>query len=112
MYHPDLEYSREKYLQLDKEGSAIVFAVKNFHQYIYGRRFIIYSNHKPLEHMFVNYKPVPSQAAARVQQRVLILGGYDYQIIYCLGKELGHADGLSRLPLLEAPAKYLYQERP
>ena len=109
-----LNTAEKRYSQLDKEGLAIVFAVKKFHQCISCRKFIIYSSHKPLEHILGDYKPVPSQPSDRLMRGALILGNYDYQIVYHPGKELGHADGLSRLILPEASVKelYFYQERP
>ena len=39
---------KKKYLQIDKEGLAIVFAVQHFNQYLMGQSFTIYSDHKPL----------------------------------------------------------------
>ena len=36
------------YSQLDKEGLVIIFAVKKFHTFLYGRQFTINSDHKPL----------------------------------------------------------------
>ena len=36
------------YSQLEKEAAAIIFGVKRFHQYIYGRKFTILSDHKLL----------------------------------------------------------------
>jgi len=36
--------------QLDKEGLAISFGVKRFHHYLMGRKFIILSDYKPLQH--------------------------------------------------------------
>ena len=42
----------ENYSQIDKETLAIVFGVKNFHQYLFGRKYIIKSDHKPLQHLF------------------------------------------------------------
>jgi len=43
-----LAHTERKYSQLEKEGLAVVFGVKRFHQYLYGREFIILSDHKPL----------------------------------------------------------------
>ena len=102
-----LAVAERRYSQLDKKGLAIIFAVKKLHQYIYGRKFIIYSNHKPLQHIFGQPKPVTTQASVRLQRWALTLGGYNYQIAFLPGKELGHADGLRCLPLPEAPAEVL-----
>ena len=46
--------TEKKYSQIEKEGLAIVFAVKKFHQYLYGRSFTIYSDHQPLKYLFQN----------------------------------------------------------
>ena len=42
----------KKYAQLDKAALAIIFGVKKFHQYLFGRQFTIYSDHKPLQYLF------------------------------------------------------------
>ena len=36
------------YSQLDKEALAILFVVKMFHQFLYGRLFVVYTDHKQL----------------------------------------------------------------
>ena len=41
-----------KYSQIEKEALAIIFAVKQFHQYIHGQQFEIQSDHKPLKFLF------------------------------------------------------------
>ena len=43
-----LSTEERNYRHLDKEALAVVFAVKKFHQFLYGRHFKIYPDHKPL----------------------------------------------------------------
>ena len=59
--------AERKYAQLDKEGLAIIFGVKNFRQYLLGRHFTIYSDHKPLQHLFSENKAILAMASARIQ---------------------------------------------
>ena len=88
---------------MEKEGLAIVYGVKKFHQYLYGREFTITSDHKPLQHIFSSTHPTPSLASARIQRWALTLSAYDYQIQYKPGKDNSNADMLSRFPLAESP---------
>ena len=91
--------AEKKYSQLDKEGLAIVFGVKRFHQYLVGRHFCILSDHKPLQHLFRETSGIQVLASARIQRWALILGAYDYTILYKPGSQHNNADLLSRLPL-------------
>ena len=59
-----LAIAERKYSQLEKEGLAIVFAVKKFHQYLSGRHFIIFSDHQPLKYLFGESRQVPVMAAS------------------------------------------------
>ena len=93
-----------KYAQLVKEYLAIVFGVKKFHQYLFGCKFIIYLDHKPLQHIFAESHPIPTLASARIQRRGLTLNAYNYDIIYKPGKDICNANMLSRFPLPEFPA--------
>lgn len=95
--------AEKKYSQIEKEGLAIVFGVKKFHQYLLGRRFIVFSDHKPLQYLFSIDRPVPPMASARIQRWALTLSAYCYKMVFRPGKNPANADGLSRLPLDEAP---------
>ena len=91
--------AEKRYSQLDKEGLAIIFGVKRFHQYLAGRHFTILSDHKPLQHLFQETNGIPTLASARIQRWALTLGAYDYAIRYKPGTAHANADVLSRLPL-------------
>ena len=95
--------AERKYSQLDKEGLSIVFGTRKFHQYLFGREFTIQSDHKPLQHIFGETRPVPHMASARLQRWALTLGAYNYHICYKPGSSHSNADMLSRLPLPESP---------
>ena len=77
-----LSPAEKNYSQLDKEALAILFGVKKFHQYVYGRQFVIQTDHKPLERVLNPDKMTPPMAAARIQRWALILSAYDYAIQY------------------------------
>ncbi|XP_041823137.1 uncharacterized protein K02A2.6-like [Melanotaenia boesemani] len=91
--------AEKRYSQLDKEGLAIMFGIKRFHKYIYGRMFTISTDHKPLISLFHEKKPVPQMGSPRVQRWAVLLRAYEYKIMYKPGKEHANADALSRLPL-------------
>ena len=69
-----LSKAESNYAHLDKEGLAIVYGVKQFHQYLFGRSFKICSDHKPLQYIFSETRPIPSLASARW---ALTLGAYN-----------------------------------
>ena len=94
-----LTKTERKYALIDKEALSIVWAVKWFHVYLYGRRFTTITDHKPLTAIFHREKGVPAMTAARLQRYALFLAGFDYKIEYKRTTEHCNADGLSRLPL-------------
>ena len=96
-----LSSAEKNYSQIEKEGLAVIFAVRKFHQYLYGRKFIIYSDHKPLKYLFSVHCQVPVMAATRIQRWSLLLSSYHYEIQYRPGKSMCNADALSRLPIPE-----------
>ena len=94
-----LSPSERHYSQVEREGLAIVFGIQKYHKYLYGRKFTLITDHRPLVAIFGSKKGIPTIAAARLQRWALSLSAYDYDIQYKKGEELANADVLSRLPL-------------
>ena len=75
--------------------------MKRFHQYHYGRKYILYTDHKPLLTLFSLSRGIPSQLLARIQRWALTMAAYEYDIKYRKMSQHENADGLSHLPLTE-----------
>ena len=94
-----LTKAERNYGQIEKEALALVFGVKRFHKYLYGRKFTLVTDHKPLLSILGPTCEVPSVAAARMQRWGIFLSAYQYDVEYKRSKEHCNADGLSRLLL-------------
>ena len=99
-----LTNAERNYSNLEGEALALVFDVKKFHQYTYGRHFSLVTDHKPLESLFNEKMATQPMAAARIQRWALTLAAYNYSIEYKPGPEHANADALSRLPLPLRPS--------
>ena len=65
-----LTQAEQRYSQIEKELLAQVFGLEHNHQYVYGRRVILYTDHKPL--VSISSKPLAS-APKRLQRLLLRL---------------------------------------
>lgn len=88
-----LNDTEKSYAQIEKETLAICFACERFSHYIYGKKVVVESDHKPLEFIF---KKSLNECPARLLRMRLKLQKYDLEIKYKPGKELLLADALSR----------------
>lgn len=94
-----LNKSERNYSQLDKEALSIIFGVRRFHQYLYGRKFLLETDHRPLVHLLGPKSEIPTLAAARLQRWAILLSAYQYDIVHRSTDKHANADCLSRLPL-------------
>ncbi|XP_045468252.1 uncharacterized protein LOC123676417 [Harmonia axyridis] len=86
-----LSQSETKYSTIEKELLAILFSCKFFRPYLYGRKFIIYTDHKPLTWLFSLKEP-----NSRLMRWRIKLEEFDYEIRYRKGS-MNNADALSRI---------------
>lgn len=89
--------AEQNYSQIEKEGLALIFAITKFHRMLYGRRFVLSTDHKPLLSIFGSKKGIPLHTANRLQRWALTLLSYDFIIEHVGTTKFGHADVLSRL---------------
>ena len=85
------------YLQIEKEGLAIIFAIKKFHKYIYGREFVLQNDYHPLLAIFSSKNGIPMHTANHLQRWATVLLNNSFEMECLSSKEITHADGLSRL---------------
>ncbi|CAB0033548.1 unnamed protein product [Trichogramma brassicae] len=86
------------YAAIEKELLAIVFAVQHFRPYLYGRKFTIVTDHKPL--VWLHNLKSPTSRLARWKEK---LRDYDYEIVHKPGRVNANADALSRNPVPISP---------
>jgi RNase H-like domain found in reverse transcriptase/Reverse transcriptase (RNA-dependent DNA polymerase)/Integrase zinc binding domain len=87
-----LNSAETNYSTIEKELLAVVWGCKYFRPYIFGRQFLILTDHKPLQWMFSLKEP-----NSRLVRWRLKLEEFDYKIRYRKGKNNQVADALSRI---------------
>lgn len=92
---------KTNYAQIEHKALSIVIGVRKFYQYIFGRKFMLLTDHHPLNCDFWPLPWHPSFAASRMQRWVLLLSAHTNDIKYGRSELHGNADGLSRLPLAD-----------
>ena len=90
-----LSVLEKKYSQVEKEALALVFSVEKFHQYVYGKRFKLYSDAKAIVFIYGN---MTHKSPARIERWGLRLLPYDFELIHTPG-DGNPADYLSRHPV-------------
>lgn len=78
-----LSPAEKNYSQIEKEGLAIDFGITKFYMYLYGKKFVLYTDHKQLLiKLFAPGSTTPVLAASHLQCWVILLHCYHYEIQY------------------------------
>ena len=88
--------AQRKWSVIERETYAVIVALKKYEPYIFGRRILVRTDHKPIETM-LNVK----DPTGRRGRWALYLQDLDAEIQYRPGKKNQNADFLSRIPLTE-----------
>ena len=96
--------SQTNYSATKRELLAIVTFTRQFKHYLLGRKFKIVADHRALQwlHNFTD------GLTARWLEK---LAAFDYEVQHRPGKSIGHADGLSRIPIVNQVTTSQSKER-
>ena len=100
-----LDAHQARYATIEKECLALVWAVQEYRKLLFGQKFIVKTDHRPL--MWLMSK---SELPPKLTRWALILQEYDLQIVYGPGTENVIADALSRLEIGQPVATNEYKE--
>ena len=107
-----LSKSERKYCVTRKELLAVVQFVKHFKHYLYGRRFLVRTDHSSLRWL-INFRNPENQLARwlEVLARWLeVLSQYEFDIQHRSGRLHGNADALSRIPCKQCGYKTNWED--
>ena len=93
-----LSREQQNYCTTKKELLAAVHFVEHFRQYLYGRHFVIRTDHSSLKWLR-NFKNIDGMLARWLAS----LDRYDYTIVHRKGDHHRNVDGLSRIPTRKCP---------
>ena len=83
------------YAPIEREALAILHGAIKFHHYVFGRQFLVETDHRPLVSIFGGYL---NEAPARIQCLMLKMQRYDYSVQWVPRKFIIMADSLSKRP--------------
>lgn len=94
-----LTAAERRWSTYDRELWAIVWAVRQFRQYLGATSFTIITDHKPL--LGLRHIPIDNDRTGRRSRWALELDPYDWVVVHKSGAKHNNADALSRRPCVE-----------
>jgi len=102
-YSKKLSPTEAKYSTFDRELLAIYLAIKYFRHMVEARRFVIYTDHKPLTFAF---RQKPEKCSPRQFRHLDYIGQFTTDIRHVAGPENITADALSRVEAIHSVMDY------
>jgi len=88
--------AESKYSNIEREALALVWSILRLKMFLLGRRFTIVTDHQPLIYIF-GKNEIPSCSSTRICRWATLLLPFDFEIKYVPGKDISHADAMSRI---------------
>ena len=88
-----LSKAERKYCATRREMLALVWAIKHFRPYLYGRRFTVRTDHASLRWLQSFHEP-----EGQVARWLECLSEYDFEVVHRPGTKHTNTDALSRMP--------------
>ena len=88
---------------IEQELTAIHWAINHFRPYIYGRKFVIKTDHRPLIYLFSLKNP-----SSKLTRMRWDLEEYNFEVEYIKGKSNVLSDALSRIQITSDTLKNMY----
>ncbi|MEW8546534.1 MAG: reverse transcriptase domain-containing protein [Candidatus Thiodiazotropha sp.] len=96
-----LSRSERQYCTTRKELLAVVMAVKHFHHYLIGQKFVVRTDHGSLQWL-MRFKNCEGQIARWIET----LSAYTFTFVHRAGRVHNNADSMSRRPCYNNHCKY------
>ena len=87
------QVSRENYSTTEREALAVIFGIKKFEPYLYGRKFVLHTDHHSLKWLMSISDP-----SGRLARWSLLVQQYDFEIRHHPGAAHANADAPSCRP--------------
>jgi transposase InsO family protein len=88
-----LSKEERRYCVTRRELLAVVYFLKHYRHYLFGRKFLLRTDHGALKYL-LNFKDPQGQMARWLQ----VLGTYDFEVVHRAGRSHNNADAMSRGP--------------
>src|SRR5437867_13444851 len=94
-----LNKAEMNYSTVERECLALIYAFKQYRNYIFGRKVFVEIDHKPL-----SWIQTAASKNNRLQKWAIFLSEFDFEITWIKGRDNGAADFLSRKDEVDVPA--------